>query len=77
MSQGARAKLRAHFLSNIGVVMSSDDLRQVAGGINEWARRVRELRTEEGYLILTEPRRVCRRQFGLSYAAMAGWSSMA
>ncbi len=50
---GARAKLRAHFLSNLGRVMESGELREVAGGISEWARRVRELRTEEGYLILT------------------------
>lgn len=33
--------------------MDSDELRKVAGGITEWARRVRELRNEEGYLILT------------------------
>jgi hypothetical protein len=33
--------------------MDSDELRQVAGGTSEWARRVRELRTEEGYQILT------------------------
>lgn len=33
--------------------MDSDELRQVAGGITEWARRVRELRNEEGYRILT------------------------
>lgn len=50
---GARALLRAHFLANIGRVMASDELRQVGGNISEWARRVRELRTEEGYLILT------------------------
>jgi len=50
---GARTKLRQHFLSNIGKVMSSDELREVAGGITEWARRVRELRTEEGYQIQT------------------------
>jgi hypothetical protein len=52
-SLGARTMLRAHFLENIGKVMDSDELREVAGGISEWARRVRELRTEEGYLILT------------------------
>ncbi len=51
--QGARAKLRAHFLANVGRVMDSDELREVAGGITEWARRVRELRTEEGYQIHT------------------------
>lgn len=50
---GARNKLRAHFLKNIGKVMDSNELRTIAGGITEWARRVRELRTEEGYQILT------------------------
>lgn len=50
---GARAKLRAHFLSNIGRVMDTDELRHVAENQSEWARRVRELRTEEGYQILT------------------------
>lgn len=50
---GARAQLRAHFLANLGKVMGSDELRAVAGGITEWARRVRELRNEEGYQILT------------------------
>lgn len=50
---GARTKLRAYFLANLGRVMDSAELRSVAGDISEWARRVRELRTEEGYLILT------------------------
>lgn len=50
---GARAKLRTHFLANIGRVMNSEELRTVADNQSEWARRVRELRTEEGYLILT------------------------
>lgn len=53
IKKGARAKLREHFLKNIGKVMNSAELRQVAGGITEWARRVRELRTEEGYQIQT------------------------
>lgn len=52
-SLGARALLRTHFLANIGRVMDADELRLVAGNISEWARRVRELRTEEGYPILT------------------------
>lgn len=50
---GSRSKLRVHFLANLGRVMNSDELREVAGGISEWARRVRELRNEEGYRILT------------------------
>lgn len=49
---GARGKLRYHFLNNVGNVMNSEELREVAG-ISEWARRVRELRNEEGYEILT------------------------
>lgn len=52
-SKGARSKLREHFLANLGTVLNADDLRVVSGGISEWARRVRELRTEEGYLIRT------------------------
>jgi len=50
---GARAKLRAHFLASIGRVMDSKELQAVADNQSEWARRVRELRTEEGYQILT------------------------
>ena len=50
---GARAKLRTHFLANVGRVLGSDELRVVADNQSEWARRIRELRTEEGYLILT------------------------
>jgi hypothetical protein len=53
VSQGARARLRAHFLNNLGKVMGSDELRTVSGEISEWARRVRELRDEEGFQILT------------------------
>lgn len=53
IKQGARAMLRAHFLANLGRVMDSEELRHVAGNISEWGRRVRELRTEEGYQILT------------------------
>lgn len=52
-SKGARARLRAHFLDNLGRKMSSDELRSVSGNKSEWARRVRELRTEEGFQILT------------------------
>lgn len=50
---GARDRLRDYFLSNLGRVLDSEELRDAAGGISEWARRVRELRNEEGYKILT------------------------
>lgn len=51
-SKGSRAKLRDFFTENIGKVLDSDTLREVAG-TSEWARRVRELRNEEGLNILT------------------------
>lgn len=50
---GARAKLRAFFEANVGKVLTSRQLREAAGDITEWARRVRELRDEEGMQILT------------------------
>lgn len=49
---GARDKLRKYFLDHLGEVLDSDTLREIAG-ISEWARRIRELRNEEGYQILT------------------------
>ena len=54
--QGARAKLRAFFLEHVGETLDSATLREAAGGISEWARRIRELRNEEGYKILTPDR---------------------
>lgn len=53
VKSGVKAKLRAHFLAHIGRVIDSDELRAIADNQSEWARRVRELRTEEGYQILT------------------------
>jgi hypothetical protein len=42
-----------YFLSNIGKVLKSKDIQRASGGAVEWARRVRELRNEEGYQILS------------------------
>ncbi len=50
---GARDQLRDYFLANLGRVLDSDELRDASGGISEWARRIRELRNEEGFQILT------------------------
>ena len=50
---GSRARLRTYILSNIGKILTSDHLREASGNASEWARRVRELRTEEGFQILT------------------------
>lgn len=51
--KGSRARLRAYLLSNVGRVLESKELQEAAGGKSEWARRIRELRNEEGYQILT------------------------
>lgn len=50
---GAKTKLREFFLANIGQVLTSEQLQKIANGSSEWGRRVRELRNEEGYQILT------------------------
>ncbi len=50
--KGSRAKLREFFLANVGIVLDSNTLREVAG-TSEWGRRVRELRNEEGLNIVT------------------------
>lgn len=50
---GARDLLRDYFLANIGRVLDSEELRAASGGISEWALRIRELRNEEGFQILT------------------------
>lgn len=50
--RSSKRRLRDFFLENQGKVLDSETLRQVAG-VSEWARRIRELRNEEGYQILT------------------------
>lgn len=50
--RGAKARLRDFFVQNVGKVLDSDTLREVAGA-SEWARRIRELRQFEGMNIQT------------------------
>lgn len=42
-----------YFLTNLGRIIEGKELRAAAGNASEWARRVRELRDEQGYDILT------------------------
>lgn len=42
-------KLLAYLKQNIGVQIPGDELKYLAGDAKEWARRIRELRTEEGW----------------------------
>jgi len=50
---GAKAHILAYLRENVGRPVSGDELRYVTGNKKEWARRVRELRTEEGWPIST------------------------
>ncbi len=50
---GSKTLILEFFLNNIGSVLESRDIQTASGGAVEWARRVRELRNEDGYQILT------------------------
>ncbi len=51
--KGSRQKILEYFLANKGIVVNKDQIREASGNVSEWARRTRELRTEQGYQILT------------------------
>ena len=48
-----RDKILGFFRENVGRPVTNEELRYVAGNKTEWARRVRELRTELGWAIAT------------------------
>jgi hypothetical protein len=50
---GSKELILNYFLSNIGRILESKEIQRASGGAVEWARRVRELRNEEGYQILS------------------------
>ena len=49
-----RDRILEFFRANPGKQITNEELRYVAGNKSEWARRVRELRTEEGWPIMTK-----------------------
>ncbi len=51
--EGAKKRLLTFLLANMGRVIEGSELRAVSGNASEWARRVRELRDEQGYQILS------------------------
>ena len=55
---GSKYLILQFFLQNVGKTLESKDIQAASGGASEWARRVRELRNEEGYQILTHKDRV-------------------
>lgn len=52
-NKGSKAKILDFLLRNIGVVVRSEALQEASGYASEWARRLRELRDEEGYPIIS------------------------
>ena len=50
VGDAARTRIRDYFLSHLGEVVTKEQLQQIAR-ISDWARRVRELRDEEGWPI--------------------------
>ena len=51
--KGSKQLLLEFLLSHIGETVTSRQLQKASGWAAEWARRVRELRDEEGYQILS------------------------
>ena len=51
--KSSKQKVLEYFINNIGRVVESRDIQAASDGAVEWARRVRELRNEEGYQILS------------------------
>jgi len=50
----SKEKIRQFLLAHIGQIVTSIQIRDAAGtSVSEWARRVRELRDEEGWPIIT------------------------
>ena len=53
-SPSSKAKIKSFLLANVGKIVSSLELRDAVGPeVSEWARRVRELRDEAGWPIIT------------------------
>lgn len=50
---GSRARILRFLLTNKGKVLGKDAIRRASGNASEWARRLRELRDEYGYQILS------------------------
>jgi len=50
---GSKSRILKFLLSNMGRVVNKDEIRRASGNASEWARRLRELRDEHGYQILS------------------------
>lgn len=50
---GSKARLLEFLLAHIGEIVTSQQLQEASGWAAEWGRRLRELRDEDGYQILS------------------------
>lgn len=50
---GSKERIRRFLRAHIGQVLSSGQIKEASGNASEWARRLRELRDEEGWPIRT------------------------
>ncbi len=53
MKKGSKTKILEYLMAHIGQVVTSAQLQKASGNVAEWARRLRELRDEEGYRIIS------------------------
>jgi hypothetical protein len=51
--KGSKRLVLEFLLENIGIVVEAKEIQSFAGGVSEWARRLRELRNEDGWQILS------------------------
>ncbi|MEO5955505.1 MAG: HNH endonuclease signature motif containing protein [Nitrospiraceae bacterium] len=51
--KGSKRLVLEFLLENIGIVVEAKEIQSFAGGASEWARRLRELRNEDGWQILS------------------------
>ena len=52
-NEGSKKRILAFLLANMGRVIEGEEIKVASGNVSEWARRLRELRNEEGYQILS------------------------
>lgn len=51
---GVKEKIIEYLRKNVGAQVTGEELSYLAGDTKEWARRIRELRTEDGWPIVTK-----------------------
>ena len=52
-TNGSKKKILAFLLQNMGRTIQAKEIQEASGWVAEWGRRLRELRDEEGYQILS------------------------